>query len=413
MAGALKGCCKFSSLMFKNIASFIRIKPALAVGFLFCTSSLLFGTWVAAIPGIKQRLAFSDGSLGLSLLLSPLGAITGMLLSTRVFSKIPVGKWMIFGYILLCCIMTLQINSVNRGMFWICLYCFGCISFLNGVSSNATVNLMEKRYGRLLMSTCHGMYSLGGAVSAALAAIMFSIHLPSGWQIVLVAAIIITVIVSNRKHLLANREIIHSRSGIKLPSATILGISFICMVTFMAEGCVADWSAIYLKEILHSPKALVSLGYAGFSIAMTVGRLNGDSLIARIGSKKIVIGGCLLAACGFIIVVLAPAVILAIAGYILVGLGCSCIVPVLFSASANIPGVSTVEGFAMVTTGGLIGFLTGPSLIGFISEKSNLSRGLSLLILMALLAAVIAWRNRFLVNRSPLATEQPYDDQIY
>ncbi len=399
--------------MIKNIASFIKNKPAVAVGFLFATSSLLFGTWVASIPGIKQRLGFTDGSLGLSLLLSPLGAITGMLLSTRVFSKVPVGRWMLNGYRFLCLLMILQINSVNRPMFWTCLYLFGLCSFLNGVSSNATVNLMEKKTGRLLMSTCHGMYSLGGAVSAGLAALMFSFHVISGWQIVIIAAIIFTIITANQKLLLTNQDIIHSRSGIKLPSPTILGISFICMVTFMAEGCVADWSAIYLKESLHTPKELVSLGYAGFSVAMTLGRLNGDSLIAKIGSKKIVIAGCLLSAIGFTIVVLAPLVPVAIVGYILIGCGSSCIVPVLFSASANIPGVSTVEGFAMVTTGGLIGFLTGPSLIGFISEKSNLSKGLSLLIFMALVAAVVAWRNKFLVNKKAVTAGLEYDEQLY
>ena len=399
--------------MFKNISSFIKIKPALAVGFLFSTSSLLFGTWVAAIPGIKERLGFTDGSLGLSLLLSPLGAITGMLLSTRVFSKVPVGRWMVLGYCLLCGLMIMQINSVNRWMFWICLYFYGTISFLNGVSSNATVNLLEKKYKRLMMSTCHGMYSLGGAVSAGLAVVLFGIHLVSGWQIVLVATVIITVIVFNRKLLLANREIIHSRSDFKLPSLTILGISFICMVTFMAEGCVADWSAIYMKEILHSPKELISLGYAGFSIAMTIGRMNGDSLIGRIGSKRIVIAGCLLSATGFVTVVFAPVIPVAITGYILIGFGSSCIVPVLFSASANIPGVSTVEGFAMVTTGGLIGFLTGPSLIGFISEKADLSKGLSLLILLTLVAALAAWKNKFLINKEQLKQELPYDEQLY
>src|SRR5260221_1842912 len=117
--------------MIKNISSFIKMKPVLAVGFLFATSSLLFGIWVASIPGIKYRLGFTDGSLGLSLLLSPLGAITGMLVSTRMFSKIPVGRWMFNGYIILCFIMLLLINSINRPIFWICLYCFGVISFLN------------------------------------------------------------------------------------------------------------------------------------------------------------------------------------------------------------------------------------------------------------------------------------------
>ncbi|HLK30455.1 MAG TPA: MFS transporter [Puia sp.] len=400
--------------MIKNISSFIKIKPALAVGFLFSVSSLLFGTWVAAIPGIKYRLGFTDGSLGLSLLLSPLGAITGMLFSTRVFSKIPVGKWMMTGYMVICVIMTLQINSVNRVMFWICLYCYGLFSFLNGVSSNATVNILEKKYSRFMMSTCHGMYSLGGAVSAGLAALLFAVHVSSGIQIMIVAAVIIIVIISNRKYLLSNSDVIHSRSDFKLPSLTILGISFICMVSFMAEGCVADWSAIYFKESLNAPKALVSLGYAGFSVAMTFGRLNGDTLIARIGGKKMVIAGCLLAAAGFTIVVLAPAVAIAIAGYVMIGFGCCCIVPVLFSASANIPGVSTVEGFAMVTTGGLIGFLTGPSVIGFISEKANLSKGLSLLILMEVIAAFAAWQNKFLVKRK-LSSENEFafDEQIY
>src|SRR5678810_855579 len=131
--------------MIRNFTSFIKNKPALAVGLVFATSSLLFGIWVASIPGIKSRLGFTDGSLGVSLLLSPLGAITGMLISTRVFSKIPVGKWMFFGYMILCGVMILQINSVNRIMFWTCLYCLGTTSFLNGVSANATVNLMEKK----------------------------------------------------------------------------------------------------------------------------------------------------------------------------------------------------------------------------------------------------------------------------
>jgi len=404
-------------IFFRNISSFIKLKPALAVGFNFCTSSLLFGTLVAAIPTVKDRMGFTDGSLGLSLLLSPLGALTGVALSTRVFSRISVGAWMYFGYTTLCLIMIAEINAVNRVMLWLCLYCFGLVSFLNGVSSNATVNIMEKKYNRRMMSTCHGMYSLGGWISSGLAAALFAFHIVSGWQIVLVATIIIFILYRNKKHLLANSDIIQSKSGLKLPSLTILGISFICMVVFMAEGCVADWSAIYLKESLHSPKALVSLGYFGFSAAMTVGRFNGDNLISKMGSKKVVIGGGSLAALGFATVVIAPSVSVAILGYILVGCGCCCIVPVLFSASANIPGVSTVEGFAMVTTGGLIGFLTGPSLIGFISEKINLSAGFSLLILLALAAVIVAWQNKFLGGNkidTPATTKQvQYDEQLY
>jgi len=399
--------------MVRNFVSFVSNRRTFSVGFLFATSSLLFGIWVAAIPGIKTRLGFSDGSLGFSLLLSPAGAITGMLLSSRIFSRIPVGKWMYLGYSAYCAVMILLINAVNRPMFWLSLFCFGMMGFLNGVSSNATVNLMEKKTHRMLMATCHGMYSMGGALSAGIAALLFLVHIPSGWQIVLAAACILTVININRPYLLVNTDIIHSGSSFKLPSFAILGISFMCMVSFMAEGCVADWSAIYFKEVLFAPKAMISLGYAGFSVAMTLGRLNGDTLIARVGSKRVVVTGGLLAASGFLVVVISPAVWVAIIGYIMVGLGCCCTVPVLFRASANIPGVSTIEGYAMVTTGGLIGFLTGPSVIGFIAEKSNLSRGLSLLILMGILSAYTAWRNPFIKNKEHVRETLPYDEQIF
>lgn len=386
----------------------------LAVGFLFACSSLLFGTWVAAIPGIKQRLGFTDGSLGLSLLLSPLGAITGVFLSTKIFSKIPVGKWMLYGYITQSLVMASLINSINRPMCWASLYCLGLVSFLNGLSANATVNIMEKKYNRLLMSTCHALYSLGGFVSSGFASLMFAVYVPSNWQIVIMAAIIALVNISNRKHLLSNTDIIHSGSGLRFPSLSILGISFICMVLFMAEGCVADWSAIYFKETMQAPESLISLGYAGFSIAMTTGRLNGDNIVSVIGNKKTVIGGCLVAATGFLIVVSSSFIALAIAGYVIIGFGCCCIVPVLFRASGNIPGVSKVEGFAMVTTGGLIGFLAGPSVIGFISEKASLQKGLSLLILMMITAAVAAWRNKFLAGEKEAAlVEENFDEQIY
>lgn len=382
--------------MFSNISSFVKNKPAFSVGFLFSVSSLVFGIWVAAIPTVKHHLDLTDAALGLSLLLSPLGAITGMLLSTRVFSKLSVGKWMANGYIIICLLMILQINSVNRLMFWACLYLYGLVSFLNGVSANATVNMLEKKQNRFLMSTCHAMYSLGGAVSAGLAILMFSLEIRVGWQIEIVALVIIIVLLLTRKLLLANNEIIHHKSKLKLPSSTILGISFICMVVFMAEGCVADWSALYFREVLETRGRFVSLGYAGFAIAMTAGRFNGDTIIKHTGSKKLVIAGSLLAATGFLLVSFAHSVPLAVTGFILIGIGCSGIVPVLFRASANIPGVSTVEGFAMVTTGGLIGFLTGPSVIGIISEKTNLAVAFLLPAVMAIAAAFMAWRNKFL-----------------
>jgi len=399
--------------LFKNFKSILALKPVLAVAFLFAVSSLLFGSWVAAIPAVKERFQFTDAGLGLSLLLSPLGAITGVLISTRVFSTISAGKWMLIGYLSLCVIMLLQINAVNKAMLWGCLYAFGIISFLNGVASNAVVSIMEKKYNRLLMSSCHALYSLGGAISAGLAVAMMYVGIVPGWQIIIISGIIMIVLMINKPLLLAHQDIIHSGAGLQLPSLSVLGISFICMILFMAEGCVADWSGIYFKEVLNAPKEWLSLGYGGFALAMTVGRLNGDAIVAKTGSKKTVVVGCMMAALGFAMVVLANHIFVALAGYVIIGLGCSGIVPILFRASAAIPGLSRVEGFAMVTTGGLIGFLAGPSLIGFLSEKTGLAPALSLLILLTILAAAVAWKNPFLQSSIANVETGPIDEQLY
>lgn len=380
------------------------------MAFLFAVSSLLFGSWVAAIPTIKDRFHFTDASLGLSLLLSPLGAITGVFISTQVFSKIAVGKWMLLGYLLLCVIMFLQINAINRVMLCCCLYAFGIISFLNGVASNAVVSIMEQKYDRLLMSSCHALYSVGGATSAGLAIAFIYLGIIPGWQIVLVAGSIILVLLANQKLLLANKDIIHTGSGLQLPSMSVVGISFICMVLFMAEGCVADWSGIYFKEVLNAPKTIVSLGYGGFALAMTIGRLKGDAIVTNIGSKKTVMAGCMMAAVGFALVVLTQNIYVALLGYVVIGLGCSGIVPILFRASAAIPGLSKVEGFAMVTTGGLVGFLAGPSLIGLLSEKTGLAPALSLLVLLTIVATLVAWRNPFLQKNNLELVSEPIDE---
>ncbi|MBL7750505.1 MAG: MFS transporter [Chitinophagaceae bacterium] len=399
--------------MWKNLSSFIRLRPVFAVSILLACTSLLFGIWVGAIPEIKVRLGLSDGTLGLSLLLSPLGALTAVALSGRLFSRIAVGTWMVTGYLSLALIMIMLVNAPNLYVFWISLYLFGINGFFNGVSVNTTINAFEKKYNRKLMSTSHALYSIGGGISTGLVPLFVAGGLGTTWQILIMATFVASVVFFNRKHLLSHDEIIHSRSGLKFPSLSVLSISFICLVIFMSEGCVADWSAIYFREVIGAPKELLSLGYTGFAVAMTIGRLNGDGLVTRIGSKTVVIGGASLAAAGFLLVVLSSSAVPGIIGYILVGFGCSCIVPVLFSASGNIPGVKPVDGFAMVTTGGLIGFLAGPSLIGFISEKTNLSSGLILLVFMTALAAVIASRSKLLENKKMTGTNLEYDEPLY
>lgn len=382
--------------MFRNLAAFIKNKPGLAMGFLLAVSSLLLGIWVAALPAIKERLGFTDGSLGLSLLLSPVGSLTGVVLSSQLFKRIKVGIWLLTGPILQCLLFIIMVTVEYRLVFWIVLFATGVIGFFNGVSINAVIDMIEKQYKQKIMSSCHGMYSLGGGVSIGLASIFYSIHIAAVYQILFVAIVIILTLIAVRHYLLIHQVFIHSDSSLSAPPASIIGLAFICFVSFMGEGSVADWSAIYMKESLHSTAAIAGLGYGGFSVMMAIGRFNGDALVPKIGPKKIVIGGALIAATGFLLTIVFHSKITAVLGCSLVGVGYACIVPILFSAAANVPGISPAVGLSSIASGGLIGFLFGPSVIGMVSEKFNLAAGLSFVLVLNIIAAIIATRNKFL-----------------
>ncbi|HTL10503.1 MAG TPA: MFS transporter [Chitinophagaceae bacterium] len=386
--------------MFAGITAFAKHKPGLTMGFLLAVSSLLLGMWVAALPAIKLRLGLTDGSLGLSLLLSPVGSLTGVVLASWLFSRVKVGKWLLAGPAIQSILFIGMVTVQHRLVFWILLFATGLIGFFNGVSINAVIDTIEKKYQRRIMSSCHGMYSLGGGVSIGLAAIFYSLHIAPLWQIVFVASCILLTLAGIRHHLLVHKLYIHSGSSLAAPPLSVIGLAFICFVSFMGEGSIADWSAIYMKESLHSSIAMAGLGYGGFSVMMAIGRFNGDAWIPRVGAKKIVIAGTLVAATGFLLATAFPFKATAIAGFSLVGLGYACVVPILFSAAANVPGISPAVGISSIASGGLIGFLFGPSVIGMVAEKFTLAAGLSVVLVLNCIAAYVATRNRFLATDS-------------
>ena len=398
--------------MLTNTLLYLRQRSSLSIGYLFAVSSILLGIWVAAIPQVKQRLNLTDATLGLTLLLAPLGALTGVAIAPWFFKRVAVGNWMFYGSLFYCAAFILQVTAPGIPVLMVALFLTGLTGFLNGVSTNAMVDQLEQKLNRRLMSTSHGMYSLGGGISAGLASFFYWLQLSAVWQIGIVAMALATGLVLLRNDLLSHKVEITSDSRFKLPSGGVVGLSFICFVTFMGEGCVADWSALYLRESLNGTKAIAGIGFAGFSIAMALGRFNGDTLIPKIGNKKVVITGCLLAATGYLLAVSFASIPLAIAGFTLVGLGFSCVVPVLFSTATKVPGVSAVSGISAVATGGLMGFLAGPSLIGIISEKFSMAIGLSVIFILAVLAAVTAWKNRYLQNKTIASPQVNYPDQL-
>jgi len=254
---------------------------------------------------------------------------------------------------------------------------------------------VERLDGGRLMSGFHGLFSVGGLSGAIAMSGLLAMGVPLGYAASAIAALLLATVLWLRGDLLGDAahavEMQRKPPGMPHPLAWLLGL--LCFVSFLAEGAMLDWSAVFLREFRGVPPASAGLGYACFSVAMALGRLTGDRLVGRHGPTRAVCVGALLAAAGFLLVAGIPHAAASLAGFVLIGLGASNIVPVLFSAAGRLPGTSPAIAIATATTLGYAGLLSGPALIGFVAHASSLPLAFAgvagLLILVSLSARVV------------------------
>ncbi|HEV7914782.1 MAG TPA: MFS transporter, partial [Albitalea sp.] len=183
-----------------------------------------------------------------------------------------------------------------------------------------------------------------------------------------------------------------SGNPLSLPRGPLALIGALAAMGLVAEGAMYDWSVLFMKQELRSDSATAALAYASFSAAMAAGRFGGDAVRARLSSVALLRLSGGLAAIGMALALLVPQPSVALVGFALVGLGLSNVVPVLFSAAAQVPGVSAAHGIAAVSSVGYFGMMAGPPIIGMIAEASSLTVGLATVVAFALVFALSARR---------------------
>ena len=172
------------------------------------------------------------------------------------------------------------------------------------------------------------------------------------------------------------------------PRGIVLFIGMLCFIGFLAEGAVLDWSAVFLTSVRGMARAYAGLGYAAFALTMTLGRLVGDRIVRRAGGGKVIQSGGVCVALGFALTTLKLAWPVALVGYALAGVGCSNIVPVLFSGAGRQTVMAETVAVPAIMTFGYAGILAGPAAIGFVAQAASLSA--AFLILAVLLLGVAA-----------------------
>ena len=379
--------------MIKNLNAFFKNQQAVAVGLVFMTISTLFGSWVTRIPDIKTMLNFDEGTLGLSLLGMSIGALLMMPFSAWVMSKFGTGKTMFIGVIVATFTMALPAFATSFWSLVALLFLAGLLHGLTDVAMNAAAAAIEQTQKIRILSTCHGMFSLGGMLGAVLGSYLAGLGVSVQMHLMSVSIFMIVVVLLFSKTLL-NVEDVETEEGklFVLPSGALIGLAIVGFVIMMGEGAVADWSAIYIRDYLNGSAAMAGLGFAGFSLTMAIGRFTGDSIIPKYGSKAIIQFGSILGAIGLAAVIFIPNIYVAIAGFTIIGLGFSCVVPILFSAAAKVPGVVPGTGIAAVTTSGIFGFLIGPPSIGMIANQFSLTFAYGCMMVLVIIAIFISMK---------------------
>jgi MFS family permease len=228
------------------------------------------------------------------------------------------------------------------------------------------------------MSGFHALFSIGGFAGAGGMTLLLSLGIAL-LQAALCCAILTLAIIGGTASGLLRTKQTAGGASFAFPKGVVLLIAALAAVTFLIEGAILDWGALLITSNQFVPAAQGGLSYMLFSIAMTAGRLTGDAIVARLGARVVLIAGGALAVSGFVVLLAAPFRPIAMTGFLLVGLGASNIVPVLFSAAGRQRTMPPALAVAAITTTGYAGILAGPAAVGFVAHAIGLNASFWLL----------------------------------
>jgi MFS family permease len=355
----------------------------------FAVHGAVVGTFAARVPWIADHVGVGPGGLGIALLMPGLGVLAAMPLSGRLVHRADL-RTLVRALILLWC-AALLLPAFPAGLALLCaaLILYGAAAGLADVAMNAQAVLVEQRYGRSVMSSLHGWWSVGALAGSAVAALAVRAGLDARLHFLVTAVVLGGVALLAGPGLLSHRPEpeLDAPPAFALPSRAVLPIGLVGLCAVFAEGAGLDWSAVYVRDLLHHPASTAALTVSIFSICMALTRFAGDAVVRRLGPVAAVRLAGVCATAGALVVVLAKQVVPVVAGFGLVGVGIAIVVPLVFAAAGRIgdhPGRS-LAGVAGIAYGsGLI----APGVIGGIAHLSSLT--VSFILVVLLTAAMTA-----------------------
>jgi len=364
-------------------------RARVATSVIFAVHGAVVGTFAARVPWLADHVGVGPGGLGIALLMPGIGALLAMPLSGRFVHRYDLRILVRVLILLWCAALLLPAWPTALAVLCLTLVVYGAAAGVADVAMNAQAVLVEQRYGRSVMSSFHGWWSVGGLAGSAVAALAARAGIDARINFLATAIVLAAIALAASVRLLPHRPEpeLDAPPAFALPSRAVLPIGLIGLCAVFAEGACLDWSAAYVRILLHHPASTAALTVSIFSVSMAVARFAGDRVVRRFGSVTAVRLGGFCATAGALTVLLSHNVGLVVTGFGLLGIGIAIVVPLVFAAAGRIgdhPGRS-LAGVAGIAYGS---GLVAPGVIGGIAHVSSLR--VSFVLVMLLTAAMTA-----------------------
>ncbi len=382
--------------VYKDVKASYLKRIRWAVTLFYFAMGLNFATWASRIPDIQAALGISDGELGTILFSIPLGQLCIMPFSGGLAVKYGSHRTVVIGLSFYVCGLIGLGFATEKWHLAAALFFFGIFSNLTNISVNTQGIYTEGLFRRAVMSSFHGAWSLAGFTGALIGIGMKSLHLGTNIHFIIVAVLIWSLIFFNYKYLVKvkskPKKGNEKRRLFSKPDTVLLWLGVMSFCCMMSEGIMFDWSGVYFRKVVGAEGALGVLGYASFMAFMAIGRFTGDIVIAKFGRKRVLqIAGCMVSV-GLYSAVAFPYLIPATLAFMLVGLGVSTIIPIIFSVAGNRPNIPPSIALQTVSSVSFLGFMLGPPVIGHVAEATSLRTSFAIIGIFGVGIAFLASR---------------------
>jgi MFS family permease len=372
----------------------------IAIVAVFLANGTAIGVWAAHIPLLSADHQLSERTLGVVLLGFAVGAITTMMLTGALTTRYDGGRVTVAAGLAFCAALPLPAFAPGTASLFAGTLLLGACNGAMDVSMNTVAAIIERLRGSPIMSRFHAFFSLGGLAGAAVSGLLVRLELGARANMALAGGILSFLVLAAgtvlwRPHLASLggerplRPEPFPHRHVAFHSSVVRRFGAIAFCAAIAEGAMVDWTGVYLARVLDAPLAFAAAGFAAFSVSMTVGRLSGDRIVARLGRGRVLAGSGVLAAAGVGLSQAATTPVLAAAGFGVAGLGLANVIPLAFAAGAQAMPASPGVGVATVATMGYGGFLLGPPAIGFLASAIGLRAALGVLVVSGITVTVL------------------------